>query len=224
MAKSSVFLFVGGLHVALAGMGAALVATPSATYADPPSWAPAHGWRRKHDGYYSGYTGTRWDRDYGIISGRCDRQAIGTVLGAAVGGAIGSQVGKGSGNAVATVLGAVIGGAVGAKVGGDLDNVDRACAGHALELAQDNERVTWGNPTTGVTYVLSPVRGYQQDGRMCREFSLRVTANGQSRSSLSFACQTSNGAWQSARSENGDSRAEWRGRPKRRERERRDDD
>jgi surface antigen len=123
-----------------------------------------------------------------------------------VGGAIGSQVGKGNGNAVATVLGAVIGSAVGAKVGGDLDSVDRACAGHALELAQDNERVTWGNPATGVTYVLSPVRGYKQDGRMCREFSLQVTAAGQSQSSLSLACQSANGTWQSARRE--DSRAE----------------
>jgi len=224
MVKSSVFLFVGGLHVALAGAGVVLAAAPSATYADPPSWAPAHGWRRKHDDYYSGYTGTRWDRDYGIISGRCDRQAIGTVLGAAVGGAIGSQVGKGSGNAVATVLGAVIGGAVGAKVGGDLDSVDRACMGHALELAQDNERVTWGNPTTGVTYVLSPVRGYQQDGRMCREFSLRVTAGGQSQSSLSLACQGANGTWQSARREDEDTRGGRSGRSRHRGREDRDED
>ena len=25
--------------------------------ADPPPWAPAHGWRKKHDPNYVGYTG-----------------------------------------------------------------------------------------------------------------------------------------------------------------------
>ena len=56
-------------------------------YADPPPWAPAHGWRKKHDPYYTGYTGRQWDNDYGIISaGQCNRQAIATVLGGVTNG------------------------------------------------------------------------------------------------------------------------------------------
>jgi hypothetical protein len=42
---------------------------PSA-HADPPSWAPAHGWRKKHDPDYVGYTGKKWPDDYGVVSGR----------------------------------------------------------------------------------------------------------------------------------------------------------
>ena len=28
--------------------------------ADPPKHAPAHGWRKKHDPYYVGFSGYRW--------------------------------------------------------------------------------------------------------------------------------------------------------------------
>src|SRR5689334_20662647 len=114
--------YVVSRRLAFALAGSVLCVLPSVTYADPPPWAPAHGWRRQHDPDYVGYTGKKWERDYGIASGRCDREAIGNLLGAAVGGAVGSQIGKGSGNAVATVAGAVLGSVVGAKVGRELDN------------------------------------------------------------------------------------------------------
>ena len=45
--------------------------------ADPPSHAPAHGWRKKHDPYYEGYTGRKWADDYGVKSGRCDARRHG---------------------------------------------------------------------------------------------------------------------------------------------------
>ncbi len=61
-----------------------------AAFADPPSQAPAHGWRKKHDPEYVGYTGTKWARDYDISSGRCNREEIGAVLGGVVGGVVGS--------------------------------------------------------------------------------------------------------------------------------------
>lgn len=179
-------------------VAASVLAVPGAAYADPPPWAPAHGWRRQHDPYYVGYTGRKWDNDYGIISGRCNRQAVGAVVGAAVGGAVGSQVGKGNGKTVATVLGAVIGGAVGAKIGGELDAGDRACIGHALELSKDNERVTWTNPDTGVNYLLSPTRGYKQGERVCRDFTLKTNAGRQDQTNRGTACQAADGAWQMA--------------------------
>jgi hypothetical protein len=104
-------------------------------YADPPPWAPAHGWRKKHDPYYEGYSGTHWERDYGIINGKCNRAAIGTVLGGAVGGAIGSKVGEDGNRGVAVILGTVLGAVIGNRIGKALDDSDRACIGHALELA-----------------------------------------------------------------------------------------
>ncbi|MBI2318290.1 MAG: glycine zipper 2TM domain-containing protein, partial [Betaproteobacteria bacterium] len=183
----------------LAATACLLATVPWPAYADPPPWAPAHGWRKKHDAYYTGYAGKKWERDYGIVAGRCDRQAIGAVLGATVGGVIGSQVGKGSGKTVATVLGAVIGGVIGAEIGRDLDGADRGCLGHALELAEDRERVTWVNSGTGVTYVLSPIRGYKRDGRICREFSLKMTAGRKDGTGRGVACQAGDGTWQIAR-------------------------
>jgi surface antigen len=210
----------------LIAAGALLSEFPTAACADPPSWAPAHGWRRQHDSYYSGYTGTRWDHDYGIVAGRCDRQAIGSVLGGTVGGVIGSQIGKDGNRPVATVLGAVIGSVVGAKIGADLDGADRGCVGHVLELARDQERVTWVNPATGITYLLSPTRGYMQDGRICREFSLQMTAGPQMQAGLGVACQAGDGTWEVSRREAREMDEREHGRRERGERGRhhRDDD
>ena len=76
-------------NAALAAL-ATVLALPA--MADPPPHAPAHGWRKKHDPYYVGYTGRHWNDDYGVRSGRCDRDRVGTALGAVVGGAIGAAV------------------------------------------------------------------------------------------------------------------------------------
>src|SRR5688572_32726355 len=89
-------------------------------FADPPAHAPAHGWRKKNDPYYVGYTGKQWEQDYGIVEGRCNREAIGTVVGAAIGGTIGSQVGDGSGRTVAIVVGTVLGAVIGREIGRDM--------------------------------------------------------------------------------------------------------
>jgi hypothetical protein len=83
---------------------------PSAD-ADPPSHAPAHGWRKKHDPYYLGYSGKKWEQDYGILEGTCNREAVGAVLGGATGAAIGAAASDGKG--VAILVGAVLGAVVG---------------------------------------------------------------------------------------------------------------
>src|SRR5258705_8055764 len=110
-------------------------------FADPPDRAPAHGWRKKHDPYYLGYTGHKWERDYGIVEGRCNREAIGTVVGAVAGGAIGSQVADREDRAVAIVIGAVIGAVIGHEIGRSMDDRDFACVGHTLELAKGGQRL-----------------------------------------------------------------------------------
>jgi len=75
---------------------------------------------------------------------------LGLCLGGVAAAQCGSQVGKGDGRQVATVVGAVLGAMVGANVGRDMDEKDRACVGHALELAGVERDVTWTNADNGV--------------------------------------------------------------------------
>jgi surface antigen len=173
---------------------AAILLAGSAVLADPPDHAKAHGWRKKHDPYYVGYTGREWERDYGVLEGNCDRKEIGTVLGAVVGGAIGSQVGDGSGRTVAIIVGSVLGAAVGREIGRDLDDTDRACFGHALELAKEGQRVRWSNEQTGVSYVIAPL-GAGKSGVSCRSYQLIASREGKSQTTDGRACRSSSGTW-----------------------------
>jgi surface antigen len=169
------------------------VALPA--FADPPSHAPAHGWRKKHNPYYVGYTGRQWEQHYGILEGNCNREAIGTVLGGVVGGVVGSQVADGDDRAVAIVLGTVIGAVIGRQIGRNMDERDRACVGHALELARDGQRVRWVNETSGVTYLLTPSGGGQAAGS-CRNFELQISRAGKTEVQPGRACRTGDGTWQ----------------------------
>lgn len=171
------------------------LALPQA-WADPPPWAPAHGWRKKNDPNYQGYTGRPWHTDYGVVGGACNIEAVGAVVGGVVGGAVGSQVGQGEGRAVAILLGTVIGAAIGQQVARGVEDADRGCIGHTLELVGDNRAVSWVNPRTGISYAVTPQRSYKEGSRVCREFSTRATAGGKSTSTKSRACRTGVDAWQ----------------------------
>jgi surface antigen len=166
------------------------------TLADPPRHAPAHGWRRHHDQDYVGYTGEHWDNDYEISSGRCNRQAIATAVGGVVGGVIASQVAKPENRVVATLIGAAAGALIGHKVGHELDEADRGCFGHALEIGRSGQRVVWTNETTRVRYELSPGRDRRRNGAACREFTLVTFAGGRSSSQVGLACRSQVGAWE----------------------------
>ena len=173
---------------------AAAMTAPLA-FADPPPYAPAHGWRAKHDPYYVGYTGRHWNDDYGIREGRCDRNRVGTVLGAVVGGAIGSQVGNDDNRLIAILAGATIGAIIGHEIGDDMDDRDRACFGHSLELVGDGRRVRWDGPVSGLRYSLTPGRGFDRDGRVCRRFTL-VRESGRHRiTKHASACRFGEGEW-----------------------------
>jgi surface antigen len=180
---------------ALAASALALAVAAPHVLAAPPAHAPAHGWRKKNDPNYVGYTGRKWDKDYGVIGGRCNREAVGAVLGGVVGGAIGSRVGEGDGRAVAIVVGSVLGAVIGAQIGRDLDEADRACVGHALELAVDGKQVVWSNAQTGMSYALTPTRGFRQNGQSCREFTTVITAQGRRQKVTDRACRTGDGTW-----------------------------
>ena len=164
--------------------------------ADPPRHAPAHGWRKKNDPYYVGYTGYRWDRDYGVLSGRCNREEVGTVLGGVIGGVIGNKAGDREDRAVATIIGAAVGALIGNRIGRKLDESDKSCFGHALEVGKAGQSVKWDNDATGVHYEMTP--GDQRDdyGDGCREYGLRATsAEGFSYRS-GIACRADNGVWE----------------------------
>ena len=113
--------------MALALIVAAGLAAP--VVADPPDHAPAHGWRRKQNNQdYEGYEGKHWDRDYAVLSGRCDRHAVATAIGGVVGGVIGSQVAQPENRTIATIVGAAVGALIGNLAGGRLRrrrNVDQ---------------------------------------------------------------------------------------------------
>jgi len=179
--------------IALVG-GALALAVPPNSWGDPPPWAPAHGKRKKGDAY-TGYTGKKWDKHYGVVNGRCNREAVGAVIGAVAGGAVGSQVGRGENRHIAILVGTVAGAVIGAKIGRDMDETDRACIGHALELAGDKSRVTWTSADQRKTYLLTPVRGFEQKGVNCREFDLRVTSGDRKETSRAKACPGGDGTW-----------------------------
>jgi surface antigen len=172
---------------------AALMALPA--LADPPSHAPAHGWRKKHDPHYVGYTGRRWSDDYGIRSGRCDRDRAGAALGAVVGGAIGAAASDGDDRLVAVLVGAAIGAVIGREIGDQMDDRDRACFGHSLELLEDGRRVSWDGVRRGMIYTLASDGRFMRDGRVCRHFTLLRQLDGRQVTKRGSACRYGEGEW-----------------------------
>jgi surface antigen len=172
-----------------------LATGPVLALADPPRHAPAHGWRKKNDPFYVGFTGRHWDQDYGILSGHCNREAVATVLGGIIGGTIGAKVADRDDRAIAVIIGATAGALIGNRIGRDLDDADRSCIGHAMEIGESGQRITWTNETTGVDYELTPGADRESGGDACREFTL-VAATGDIRSrERGLACESDSGVW-----------------------------
>lgn len=181
------------LLIPVAAVSLALLPIPSP--AAPPPWAPAHGWRKKNDPDYVGYTGKKWSKDYGIIEGRCNTAAVGAVLGGAVGGVVGAKVSDREDRPIAIILGTAIGAVIGHTIGKELDQADRGCMGHALELAGESKTVVWTNKGTGVTYRLTPTRNYSEGRLPCREFTTVVSAGKKKDTVKGAACRRGNGEW-----------------------------
>jgi surface antigen len=171
-----------------------LLTLPCIAFATPPAWAPAHGWRKKNDPAYEGYSGRHWGDDYGVRSGSCNRAGIGAVLGGIAGGAVGAQVGKGEDRAAAIAVGAVVGAAIGSEIGRRMDQTDRSCVGHALELTPAGESVSWTNPNTQVTYQLTPARDEPREAG-CRKFRLIAHGSFGLSEGRTVACPDTQGVW-----------------------------
>ncbi len=137
-------------------------------------------------------------QSYDISSGTCNREAIATVLGGVVGGVVASRVASPENRTVAMIIGAIAGAAIGNRIGEKLDDADRGCFAHVLEIAKSRQRISWANEVTQVRYELSPGADRQRNGAACREFTL-VTVAGKAKSShRGVACQAQPGAWQIA--------------------------
>ena len=168
--------------------GLVCLITASVALADPPSHAPAHGWRAKNDPYYAGHSGYKYRDDFGILSGRCNRDAIGTVLGGVGGAVIGGQVAGKDDRVVGMVVGGVLGAVVGHAIGDAMDKNDRACMGHALELGKTGVPVVW-NGNDGHRYSFTP-KGDASGG--CRYATLAVDKR---KPQEVLACPNKNGEW-----------------------------
>ncbi len=103
------------LSVALAGL-----ALPAASaFADPPRWAPAHGYRAKQGGiaYRQTDNGIRyWRGDDGRYYCRRGNGTTGLLVGAALGALLGRAVDTNGDRATGTIIGAAAGALVGREV------------------------------------------------------------------------------------------------------------
>ena len=126
---------------------AAMLAIPAApALADPPPWAPAHGYRDKHDNYRGDYYRTSDRRDYrtsrrvyddrgyyveprrvsrgdqvwrgndGRYYCKRDNGTTGLIIGAAGGALLGRAIDNRGDRTVGTILGAAIGGLLGREI------------------------------------------------------------------------------------------------------------
>jgi surface antigen len=174
------------LSVTLA-LAALLDAGP--VFADPPAHAPAHGYYKKDKEarHYQGKSGVVYARDYGISTGHCNRDEIGAVLGGVTGAVIGSQVAGRDDRVVGMVVGGVLGAVLGHAIGDSMDDRDRACMGHALELGRPGVPVEWRHDSHA--YHFTP-RGDARDG--CRTATMVVDGR---RPHEVLACPTGRGEW-----------------------------
>jgi surface antigen len=164
-----------------------LLATP--VLADPPAHAPAHGYRNKAH-KHRGYTGVEWEQDYGVESGRCNTDTVLAAIGAVGGAVIGNRSAAPENRTIATIAGAVIGGVIGNEIGEAIDDGDRACMGHSLEVGAAGHVVTWTNPRTHVVHELTPVRNLAGG---CRVFKYRAGPRG--KSVVLRGCRNADATW-----------------------------
>ncbi len=191
--------------IATAALTVFAVADIAPALADPPPWAPAHGYRAKKEKKH------KRDRDYDnevavyvlppmIAGGVCNPSAstsrtVGLILGAAAGGYAGSRFGEGNGKLATTAFGVFVGGLIGRELGSMYSGPIGTCAGQALEFAPEGQVVSWHAPDNGVLYDFTPVRTFQDGGQYCREYQTKVVIGGRPQSAYGTACRQPDGDW-----------------------------
>jgi len=126
----------------------------------------------------------------------CNKEQMGTLGGAALGGLAGSQVGKGKGQLAATAIGVLAGAYIGGSIGQSMDDVDRMKANQALENAPTGHTVNWHNPDTRADYAVTQTKTYETDSGPCREYSPEAVIGGKRETVYGTACRQPDGTWQ----------------------------
>lgn len=106
-------------NLILATAMAGLTLPAASAYADPPRWAPAHGYRAKHGGiaYRQTDNGIRyWKGEDGRYHCRRSDGTTGLLVGAALGALLGRAVDTRGDRAVGTILGAAGGALIGREI------------------------------------------------------------------------------------------------------------
>jgi len=148
-----------------------------AAVAEPPKPAVNTGDKSN----YVGYTGIPWSKDYGVVSGRCNP--------AAADKALGMQDAPRS-------IALAVAGSGDSKLIDSMDDRDRACMGHALELVRKGNTASWSNSETGRAYRVTMAQDYVYEGLPCREFSAVVTARGAKETLKGGACRRPEAKWE----------------------------
>lgn len=137
----------------------------------------------------------------GCVTDRGNKEIMGSVLGAGLGGWAGSKIGKGNGQLAATAAGVVLGGLLGNSVGTSLDRADQAYATRAQQDALHapvGQTISWSNPQSGNSGYVTPTREgtHSRTGAYCREYQTEIIVGGQEQVGYGTACQMPNGDWQ----------------------------
>jgi len=134
--------------VAFAGSAAS---APAGAQAASPSTSRSS----SASGGYTGYGGTRWSTDYGIGAGTCDRDRI-VVETESAPKTLVQRHEENLKNRTVGIIGATTASGVllsTNRLGGRLDDRDRHCLGHVLELGTTGREVRWSNPAMRQSYV-----------------------------------------------------------------------
>ncbi len=127
------------------------------------------------------------------------KQTVGGLAGAALGGLLGAQFGGGKGQLASTAVGVLLGGLMGSEVGRSMDDTDRMRADQAnihARTAPLGQVINWNNPQNNNYGSITPVRdGYSDSGNYCREFHQNISVGGKKQDAYGVACRQADGTW-----------------------------
>ncbi len=136
----------------------------------------------------------------GCVTDQGNKQTMGTLLGAGLGGFAGSKIGGGKGQLAATAAGVLLGGVLGNSMGQSLDRADQAYAMRAQKQALEapiGQTISWSNPDSGHYGQVTPTRAGRDTstGAYCREYQTEVIVGGESQVGYGTACRMPDGDW-----------------------------
>lgn len=127
------------------------------------------------------------------------KQTVGGLTGAALGGLLGAQFGSGRGQLATTAVGVLLGALAGTEVGRTMDQVDRMKADQAAHQAHQaplGQTVAWNNPDSGNSGTVTALRdGTSSQGQYCREYRQTITVAGRTEQGYGVACRQPDGTW-----------------------------